>query len=1013
MNRPADQSRLTSRIATIRITLTVIVALLLVGCGTKKKVEPDPNSLARAQPKQSALQAMQVYANAGDFQNALKLKDSVLVQHPDDPSVIGQVAKIAFAAGDQTLAAELLTSAARADEFENARLVKQAVIGMVSVGNFFDGVQFLEEVVRRRPEQHSSRRLLFDFLHAMELRNKAREHGRALVRQRKFDFPLLLELSNTEERKLEKDSNEQLLERRPNDRRPLIAEARNHFDREKYADSEKLIREILASNQGFQPAKLLLGRILADSGRFDELAEWSKTLDTTNRQTWEYWMVIGDWARHQEKSQEAIVAYWRSIQRNPDVMQVWAKFSNVLHQQSDSPELNEFIGETTLESIQRRARLLSNLYDQKERFHRSNRKSMPVAQEIIQSLRDLGRLWEAEAWAATAMTRSVAEEGTATDSDSIKLLRQSLIRLMHQEMSWQKRTDHVELTMDLSGLPAPNIEALNQPHATKLTIAQPSEIPDLRNEATQRGVTFFGRTRDDLNRPGIRIYAELGCGGGAIDFDLDGWTDLYLSNAGGTPPNRDSDSNALFRNNSGKFENVTNAANADDLGFGQGVAIGDVNEDGFPDVLILNYGPNRLLVNNGDGTFSERSRELLPDDGSGWSSSGAIADLNADGLSDMVIVNYCKGTSPVTTDCANDLTGVTKSCAPLHFAAESDDFLMGTANGVFRNANHHWEISPSILGRGLGVTIGALDTTPGLDVLVANDMTNNHYYTPLGAGSFKLAESAMVRGLACDDRSSPQASMGIACADLDRDGDIDFYVTNFENEYNTFYEQRAAGAWQDRTAAQKLAEPVIPMVGFGSEAVDFDNDGHLELVVANGHVHFPIDDDDAQYAQPMQIFRRSQNATFEPIVPRSENRYLAGHHVGRALWTLDANRDGRMDLAVTHQTEAFALLMNHAANENHWIGLQFRGRECARDAIGAVVTIRLGELSWTSTVTAGDGYLCSNERILRFGIGDADAISELEITWPDGSSVSHSEMEGNCDWIIVQGHEPFRLKSVP
>ena len=943
---------------------------------------------------------------AGDWASAWSFKDAVLIEHAEDPKVLSAVAKVAFANDQRDASADLLVAATRADSFQDAALVKQSMMGMIAVGRLFEGIKLLGEAVQQHPERHESRRWLFDFLCAMENHDAALPHGKYLVRQRQFNFPLLLELSNTEERKLENDSTDQMALRNPDDKRPLLAKAKVRFDRGKFDESERLLREILKSHPRHLPASILLGRVLVDSGRFDQLQKWSEGLSGDYESSWGYWMVLGDWARHHGNASHSARAYWESTRRNPDVMQVWSKLSSALHQ---LPAAGVDGGEVSIEKIQQRTALLSRLYEQKDRFERSDRKSQSVVVEIVETLRDLGRPWEAEAWAAMAMTLPKEETALATPSDPLGTLRDSLIATLRNDTPWQTLSRHPELSVDLSALPLPSRGFAASKTKRSLRITVPSATPDLRNEAKQRGLEFFGRTRDDLDQPGILIYAELGCGGGAIDYDLDGWIDLYLMAAGGTPPQRDSATNVLQRNRNGQFVNVTNEATASDTGFGQGVAVGDVNEDGFPDLLVLNYGPNRMLINNGDGTFTDVSDEALPNDLSAWSTSGAVADIDGDGLSDLVALNYCDGIDPVTTSCTDEKTGVTKSCAPIHFAAKGDVFFKGSGRGGFVDVTETWEVNPSIVGRGLGVTVGSFDSVPGLDILVANDMTNNHFYTGIHRDRFQLKESAMARGLACDDRSSPQASMGIATSDFDRDGDIDFYVTNFENEYNTYYEQRSQGVWQDSTAEQQMVKAVLPMVGFGSEAIDFDNDGILELVVANGHVHFPIDDDDAEYRQPMQIFRRNRSALFEPIRALASNKYLASLHVGRALWTLDANRDGRTDFVVTHQTEPVALLVNHTATDHHWINLHLRGRTCARDAIGTTVEATDGTQTWTATLTSGDGYLCSNERVIRFGLGGSSSDLAIDIRWPDGSRQTIDRLQVDSDWLIVQNDPAFQF----
>lgn len=973
--------------------------VFLLGChpGEPKQTpsagkEPDlPNSV-------EPLEQLNAAVERGDWATAWELHRDVLMNHPDDPDVFVKVAKVAFANNQMDQSADLLLDAVRLDAYENIDLVKQSIIALTSVGRVFDAMEVLESAVENDASLHELRRWLFDFQTSLEQHHLAVEHGRVLVRERQIDFALLLELSNTERRKIENDSTDQLAERNPQDKRYLAPKAKVLFDRGELDQAKSLALSITDSSPDFVPAQILLGRILVDLGELDQLPEWAGQLPANASSHWGYWMVLGDWARYLGQPNGAARAYWESIERNPDVVQVWAKFAAVAAQLSEG-------GNTgfPVDRIEKRANLLSALYAQKDRFERSNRRSKRVVHEIATTLMRLGRPWEAEAWAALGMT-IVDPEKDPSATDSLKGVRSEILRRLSKSTPWQTIRDRPELVMDLNHLSLPSFEG-GRSLATSPSSVDTTVSFQFADEAASRGLQHFGRTRDDLDREGVPIYAELGCGGGTIDYDLDGWQDLYLMDAGGTPPARDSRPNVLYRNLEGAFQSVTTSSGTVDRGFGQGVATGDVNADGFPDLFLLNYGVNALLINNGDGTFSRTAASFFGDS-SGWSTSGAIADLNADGLPEIVSLQYCQGTRPVTEMCTNRETGVTKSCAPIHFPAARDQLLSITATGKLRDVTNAFGMTPEIPGRGLGVIVGDLDGANGLEIFVANDMTNNHLYARQSGEAFGLAESGMLRGLACDDRSNPQASMGIGVGDLDQDGDVDLYVTNFENEYNTFYENGGAGTWQDKTAQRGLARDSLPTLAFGTEAIDFDSDGNLELIVANGHVNVPVEKDDAPYAQPMHLFRRSTSARFELAdVDTVQSPYFGELHVGRSLWTLDADRDGRVDVAVTHQTEPVALLINQTPHTNHWIAFQLRGTMTSRDAIGTRVEIRRQSQTWQQSLVSGDGFQCSNERVLRFGLGDSSANVDVTVRWPDGSRDQFEGLEIDREWLLVQDQE--------
>lgn len=986
-----------------RLICLASLVVVAIGCSRPASQTETPGE------ESSPLSAMHAAMRSGDWKTAGELSGEVLIAYPDDPEIIAQVALVAHNNQQPEMAADLLVDAARTRTLADQAAVHRAVTGLISVGRAFDGIDLLSEAVRLHPDQDESRRWLFDFLVIFERHREAVPHGRILVQRRQFDAELLVELSNTEKRDLENDSLAQLVQQNPADLRPLIGEAKDLFDDAKLSKAEAVLRKILESHPRFLPAQLLLGRTLADSGSYEDLTSWSDAIAKTNgfESEWSYWMVVGDWARYRGEIPQSARAYWEASQCNPDVALVWASLVAALRQLPQERLGNAIV---SLPAAERRANLLSQMTQEKVRFERSARTSRLEAANVASTLNQLGRRWEAEAWASIAMGLQGDSDGPEVDVES---LRKTIVSQLRRDTPWQVMKTHPELTCQLSQLPKPLLTGLNNGTSSSslypVTVA--SMAPDLRNESTQRGLTFFGRTRDDLDQPGVPIYAELGCGGGVIDFDLDGWSDLYLTAAGGTPPHRDSEPNTMWRSHEGHFVNVGSASSTGDTGFGQGVSVGDLNEDGFPDLLVMNYGQNIIYLNNGDGTFQDVSGRLLPERASRWSTSGAIADVDGDGLSDFIVLNYCAGLDPVTDSCVDEAKGIVKSCAPIYFAAEADAIFHNVGDGTFVDATEDWGFQPAIVGRGLGLVVGSLDETVGSDIFIANDMSNNHYYNRASGGSFRLSESAISRGLATDDRSNPQASMGIAVGDLDRDGDVDFYITNFEDEYNTFHQQTGNGIWIDRTVAMDLSEPAFPMVGFGTEAVDLDNDGLLELVVANGHVDFPTEESESDYWQPMQIFHRNTSGRFSMFANSSASEYLSSNHAARALWTIDVDRDGRTDLVVSHQTEPIALLVNHTPTDHHTVSLRLVGRGSARDAIGAVVRIKQEGQNRTAFLISGDGYLGSNERIIRFGLGQNDSPVESEITWPDGSTQTLRDLRVNREWIVVQGEEPFEVHS--
>lgn len=931
-----------------------------------------------------------------------------------EPETLTLIAQAAHQTGRPQHSVAFLRLSCRQDGYRNANLVRQTMVAMIGLGQYYDGLDFLELALAAQPEQHETRRWLFDFYIGADDRVSAIPHGHFLVRARQFDVGLLKDLSNTERRTLDSKPLEEMVTRYPDDKRPRLGSAKARFDESKFDETIDILNEIIANHPDHHPSQAVLGQALSAARRFEELQSWA-AVQTDGIQDYPgYWIALGDWSRANDDQAAALRSFAEAANCvDPDVVQIWTRLATLLSEAAPNESL---VTKELIATVNDRAQQLNRFQQLKDRFTRTGEISRAIALEIAETLVKLGRFWEAEAWSAIATT--LPED----DSIDVAAFRADLVKRLDPQTPWRSPEALPNFDSLLAKLPLPTIEKVvssSDPHEKAIRQAAAGTGSDLESsgefanwkisdEAASRGLSFFGRTSDTLDQPGIMLYQTLGCGGGTIDFDRDGWSDLYLVAAGGQPPEQESEPNELFRNLDGQFRKVAALSHTDDTGFGQGVAVGDVNEDGFADLLVLNYGPNRLYINNGDGTFRDATDQMPPGLYDEWSASAAIADVDLDGLADLVVVNYCATLAPVTQTCPMTGSDVFRSCSPMLFTALPDRFLRSNGDGTFADATETWGAVTDSPGRGLGIVVGNLDGNRGNEVFVANDMTNNHYWSRpadnVDTASFALSESAMLRGLGGDDRGIPQGSMGIATGDFDHDGDADLYVTNFDKEYNTLHTQSSAGIWQDRTGPLGLVDATLPLVAFGTEAIDIDNDGELELVVSNGHVDmFSRGDEKAMYDQPMQIFRRSESGRYRSVSVAPLGDYFAANHVGRGLWTIDANRDGQLDFVITHQTEPAALLINHAPQSGNWIRLDLNGRSSSRGAVGSTVHVETSQGKHTLFQISGDGYLCSNDRILHVGLGDIpDKTVNVSVTWPTGIEEQFSDVPTRNENVIVE-----------
>lgn len=986
---------------------TVTFVTSAVGC----RVEPDlvdqsaavhhSDRKSQATATRSALSFAKQAAKQARWEEAEQQIERALIENPQSPEVIQVAAEIAFANNEPQRGTALLVEACSINEYRDTQMVEKTTKALLSIGDFYKTIELLTTVVSKFPDRAKTKRRLFDFLINAEEAALAKPYGIQLVRDRQFDGALLFAMGTHERRAMEGDSMAILSSRNPDDPRLLISDVRIQFDDGQWDELEATLDRILSFAPRCVPAQTLLGRLLVERREFDRLIQWSDRVTPRTKTTWQYWCVLGDWAFSRQQYQQAARAYWESTRRNFDVAEIFAKLAQTLFILRSNGEM---IDQLTIEATLNRAELLNRFVQSKDQFYKSGKRSNASIADMAHALEELGRYWEAEAWAAFAMT--IPDENVI----QVETRRKSVLGKLNSNTPWQSTDGYPVFEIDLSHFPIPELGVRALPEKPFMeNMFRPSVKPVLRDEARKRGLIAESKTGRRLDNV-IPLYAQMDSGGCAIDVDRDGWSDLYVASSGGLPGRQDSDSNSLFRNTNGIFTNITDFANADDRGFAQGVSFGDVNADGFHDILVLNYGFDQLLINNGDGTFTKSNGWLPKRKNPSWSTSGAIADLNADGLADLVCVKYCKGMEPVTVRCGGVKQRREEPCVPTKFAAQRDLFLECSLTGGFADATKSWSMLSAQPGRGLGIIVGALDSSTGNDVFIANDMTANHLWTTSFNDRFEMVESATLRGLAFDHRHRPQACMGIATGDFDDDGDVDLFVTNFEQEHNTFYGQTKNGVWSDQTRQRGLMSTSFFQLGFGAQAIDFDNDSLDEIAITNGHI-----DRNAKapsnYEQTMQILRRISSTEFDAFEFPRDDGYLSQAHVGRALWKLDVDRDGRVDLAVTHQTEPTSLLMNRTTTSNRWLKLYLVGVLSERDAIGASIAVEHNGERRIVSLTSGDGFFCGNERVLHVGLGEERGVAseiKVTVTWPGGVN-QEVTAEPNGEYLIIEGLRTFDL----
>jgi hypothetical protein len=381
--------------------------------------------------------------------------------------------------------------------------------------------------------------------------------------------------------------------------------------------------------------------------------------------------------------------------------------------------------------------------------------------------------------------------------------------------------------------------------------------------------------------------------------------------------------------------------------------------------------------------------------------SAVLADVDGDGLTDLYEANYL-GNEALSRTCRRD--GIVVQCRPTMFPAEPDRLWWNLGDGRLAEADPSTGIR-SRAGKGMGVVAADFEGRGRLSLFVTNDLESNQYFRNESGGpgdAVRFAEEAVPLGLAVSTDGSPLASMGIAADDVNQDGRLDLYVTNFVTEGSNLYLQDEFGAFSDRAMSYGIHEKSSPVMGWGAQFLDADLDGWSDLIVANGHLE-NYERWNVESAMPAQFFRNLEGRSFELVAPEVVGPYFRDRHFGRAVATFDANRDGREDALVTHVDAPVAWLQNTSRAPSHFLAIQLVGIKSERDAIGARVTLSASGHSWQKQLIAGSGFQASNQRHCVFGVGSVSNIDELRVDWPSGLSQRFSSIDVDREIVVREG----------
>ncbi|HEX3438486.1 MAG TPA: CRTAC1 family protein [Pseudacidobacterium sp.] len=473
-----------------------------------------------------------------------------------------------------------------------------------------------------------------------------------------------------------------------------------------------------------------------------------------------------------------------------------------------------------------------------------------------------------------------------------------------------------------------------------------------------------------------------GAGCAFLDYDNDGWMDIYLVNSGKcdfynpNPPLR----NALYRNNrDGTFTDVTEKAGVAGGGYGQGVAVGDYDGDGFPDIYVTQYGRSILYHNNGDGTFTdvtEKAGVAAP----GWSSSAVWFDYDNDGKLDLFVCRFVDFDKSKNLPCtAYNKPGY---CIPRLYKPMPNWLFHNNGDGTFTDVSQSSGIAKH-LGKAWGVVAADLNNNGKMDLFVANDTVANFLFMNRGNGRFE--EIGALAGVGYSDTGHPRSGMGVDAADFNQDGWMDLFVANIDHEKYSLYQNNHDETFDDIAGATGIGAATRLMSGWGLKFFDYDNDGNLDLFLANGNPDDLIEtmQKDVTYQEPLLLFH-GDGKTLHSVSAES-GPLFSKQLSARGLAIGDFDNDGAVDVLISVNDAAPLLLRNTAAKDNHWLGIKLVGKKSNRDAVGARVTYQAGDMKRSRIKVGGGSFLSSHDPRMVLGIGKHTKIDWLEVKWPEPS----------------------------
>ena len=957
--------------------------------------ESDPEKVEEPEfDREKALQAADRLLRAGQTQQGIAELQRILLSDPTDAEVLFRMANAQASLGELAIAVELLEAIPEDHPQAGLAALGQAADWSMQLQRFDDAERLYRQVLARAPEAAVVHRQLAFLYNRQGRRHEACVHLQQLCRLgnvQQDELHAMMVLGHA----IFDDPNTTMPRKKAYYPIGPAAEARMLYTASRYQEALAVLDPAVRAGDATPSILAFYGLLAVESQDDIRFQWWLARADASVQQYAEYWAAIGTHLLNQRRFSEAIRAFAESLNRDPTDIASMRRINQSLTAMGQQEAAEKWIDRYV---VQRDVTLASNAIGE------SNSASLESYRTVAEGLDKLNRPLEAMTWRLFEAFQRKASK------NEVESLNQQRMKIAASDQAFPDEAERMcgisREQYPLPELEIPELSSVALPTAGDAT-DETFATPVFENVATNVGIDHSYQIASGPQLYRFALYQSLGGGAAALDYDLDGAIDLYLAQGNGDPPSLvGTQSNLLYRNVAGQFDEATAVSGTVDKRYSIGVAAGDWNQDGFDDIVVANVGNKVLLLNNGDGTF--RRQEFDSDPALDvLTSSVALGDVTGDALPDIVSLHYVEDNTmlkrPELGEDGNVLT-----VSPASFVPGVDRIAVNDGKGGF--VSEKVSDSAQAPSTGLGVVIADWDGQPGNEIFVGNDVRPNHLWSrvsdlaekvevgsdPAGS-SRRWQDVAALTGCAHGSGGVSTASMGIAVADFDGNGKRDIHITNFYQEPVSLFMNRG-GSFEDRCVQYRLHRDSSSVLGFGCQAMDYNNDGRPDVAVTNGNIEKAPGE---PLQQSPQLFV-NLGSKFLLTEVQDASGYWQGAYLGRGMTRLDFNHDGRQDFLITHLDAPSALMMNQTETPNHWLAIQLVGTSSERNAIGAQVDVHVGDQVLSNWIVGGDGYLSRNQPTVNFGLGTADKVNKIVVTWPSGVQQTFADPKVDAYLLLVE-----------